>query len=128
MDYDAQRERQKRLLEEGRLLGIGITPWVEPTAWGSEIARKNGMPFDYYDSATVTIEPDGSVLVTNGCHNHGQGHETVFAQLAADVLDVPIESVRVVQNDTATSAYGAGTGASRSAVIAGGSIMRAGTE
>ena len=128
MDYDVARERQRRLREEGRYIGIGVSPWIEPTAWGSDMSRRNGMSFDYYDSATVCIEPDGSVTVTNGCHNHGQAHETTFAQVAADALGVPIESVRIVMNDTAKAAYGAGTGASRSAVIAGGAILRAGRE
>jgi carbon-monoxide dehydrogenase large subunit len=128
MDYDGVRERQRELRKEGRYIGIGLSPWVEPTAWGSEMAARNGMNFQYYDSAKVTIEPDGSVTVTNGCHNHGQAHETTFAQVAADALGVSLESVRVVMNDTAKAAYGAGTGASRSAVVAGGAIMRAGRE
>jgi carbon-monoxide dehydrogenase large subunit len=128
MDYDALRERQRELRKEGRYIGIGVSPWVEPTAWGSEMSARNGMNFQYYDSATVTVEPDGSVTVTNGCHNHGQAHETTFAQLAADTLGVPLESVRVVMNDTAKAAWGAGTGASRSAVVAGGAILRAGRE
>ena len=128
MDYEGLRERQRRLRDDGRFLGIGFSPWIEPTAWGSKMARANGFTFDYYDAASVTVEPDGSVLVTNGSQNHGQGHETTFAQLAADVLGVPFDSVRVVQNDTARAAYGAGTGASRSAVVSGGAIIRAGRE
>jgi carbon-monoxide dehydrogenase large subunit len=126
MGYEELRERQRRMRREGRYLGIGFSPWIEPTAWGSKMARANGFTFDYYDAASVTVEPDGSVLVTNGSQNHGQGHETTLAQLAADVVGVAFESVRVVQNDTARAAYGAGTGASRSAVIAGGAIIRAG--
>jgi|SRR5579862_475505 len=128
MGYEELRRRQARLREDGRYIGIGFSPWIEPTAWGSKMARANGFAFDYYDAASVTVEPDGSLLVTNGSQNHGQGHQTTLAQLAADVVGVAFESVRVVQNDTARAAYGAGTGASRSAVIAGGAIIRAGRE
>jgi carbon-monoxide dehydrogenase large subunit len=128
LDYPKLRERQRELRKQGRFIGIGFSPWIEPTAWGSEMARANGFPFDYYDGASVTIEPDGSVTVTSGCHNHGQGHETTFAQVAADALGIPLESVRIVENDSARAVYGGGTGASRSAVIAGGAIMKAGRE
>ena len=65
------------------------------------------------------------MTVTCGCHNHGQGHYTTLAQVAADVLGVPFESIRVIENDTGTAAYGTGTYASRTAVIGGGAVMRA---
>ncbi|MDX6723708.1 MAG: aerobic carbon-monoxide dehydrogenase large subunit, partial [Solirubrobacteraceae bacterium] len=63
-----------------------------------------------------------------GMQSHGQSHETTFAQVAADTLGVRFEDVRVVQGDSATAAYGSGTYASRSAVIGGATIMRAGRE
>ena len=128
MDYKALRERQQKLREEGRYIGIGFSPYVEPTAWGSEVAKANGFPAEFFDAASVTVEPDGSVTVTTGCHNHGQAHYTTLAQVAADTLGVTFESVRVIENDTAIAVYGTGTYASRTAVVAGGAIMRAGTE
>ena len=67
-----------------------------------------GFPFDYLDAARVTVEPDGSVTVTIGMHNHGQAHQTTMAQVAADKLGVPMETVKIVQGDTAQAAYGAG--------------------
>jgi carbon-monoxide dehydrogenase large subunit len=128
IDYDRLRKKQAELRKEGRYIGIGFSPYVEPTAWGSEVAKANGFPAEFFDAASVTIEPDGSVTVTTGCHNHGQAHYTTLAQVAADTLGVPFESIRVIENDSARAVYGTGTYASRTAVIAGGAIMRAGLE
>jgi carbon-monoxide dehydrogenase large subunit len=123
--YDELRDGQRRLREKGRYIGVGFSPFVEPTAWGSAQARAEGFPAEFFDSASVTVEPDGSVTVTTGLHNHGQGHETSLAQLAADRLGVPFETIKIVQGDTSTAVYGMGTYASRSAVIGGGCIIRA---
>lgn len=128
IDYDGLRERQRQLREEGRYIGIGFSPYVEPTAWGSEVAKANGFPAEFFDSASVTMQPDGSVTVTTGAHNHGQAHYTTLAQVAADALGVAFEDVRVIENDSTIAAYGSGTFASRTAVIAGGGILRAGRE
>lgn len=125
LDYEGFRDRQKQARAEGRFIGIGFSPFVEPTAWGSHTAKANGFPAEFYDSASIHIEPDGSVIVTNGLQNHGQGHETSLAQVAADHLGVRLEDVRVIEGDTGRAVYGMGTYASRSAVIGGGSIMRA---
>jgi carbon-monoxide dehydrogenase large subunit len=128
LDFANFRAMQKEARAEGRFLGIGFSPFVEPTAWGSHAAKANGFPAEMYDSSSVHIEPDGSVVVTTGMHNHGQGHETSLAQVAADHLGVRFEDIRVVQGDTARSVYGMGTFASRSAVIGGATIMRAAAE
>ena len=126
--YNALREEQRRLREEGRYLGIGFSPYVEPTAFGSKIARASGWPVSYFDSASVTIEPDGSITVSSGLQSHGQGHETSLAQVAADRLGAKIEDVSIVHGDTAATPYGMGTYASRSAVIYGGAIRLASAE
>ena len=129
VEYDAFRERQRRAREEGRYLGIGFSVFVEQGAWTAAMAKVNGFgEYGFLDSVDVTMEPDGSVTVTTGLHSHGQSHETTFAQLAADVLGVRLESVRVVQGDTAGVAYSHGTYGSRSAVIGGGAILRAAGE
>ncbi|MCG3774658.1 MAG: Caffeine dehydrogenase subunit alpha [Nitrospira sp.] len=128
IDYEGLRKKQAELLKEGRYLGIGISPYVEPTAWGSEVAKANGFAAEFFDAANVTVEPDGSITVTTGCHNHGQAHYTTLAQVAADTLGVSFESIRVIENDSSQAVYGTGTYASRTAVVAGGAIMRAGKE
>jgi carbon-monoxide dehydrogenase large subunit len=128
VDYDGFRERQRAAREEGRYLGVGFSPFLEPGGWSGELAKRMGFPFDYMDSARVTVEPDGSVVVTLGLHSHGQAHQTTMAQVVADKLGVPIEGVKIVQGDTSQTAYGSGTFGSRGAVIGYGAISRAAAE
>jgi carbon-monoxide dehydrogenase large subunit len=126
VDYDDLRERQRRLREQGRYLGVGFSPFVEQGGWAAEVAADQGFPgAGYLDSVSVTVEPDGSVTLASGLQSNGQGHATALAQLAADGLGVRPEDVRVLQGDTATGAYSTGSWGSRTALIAGGSIMRA---
>ncbi len=123
IDYRAFRERQQDAWRLGRYVGIGISPHVDQSAWGKAVSSQSGYGSrDYTDSTTVVIDPDGSVTVSIGLHSHGQGHETTFAQVAADVLGVCIEDVRVVEGDTASVPYGDGTYGSRSCVIGNGAV------
>ncbi len=126
--YEEFRGRQEKAREESRYLGVGLSPFLEPGGWSGELAKRMGFPFDYLDAARVTVEPDGSVAVTLGLHSHGQAHQTTMAQVVADKLGVPIESIKIVQGDTAQAAYGAGTFGSRGAVIGYGAISRAAAE
>lgn len=126
LDYARLRERQRRLRDEGRYLGIGFSPFVEQGGWAAAVARANGFPgYAYMDSVNVTVEPDASVTVTSGFHSHGQGHHTALAQVVADRLGVPFDAVRIVQGDTAGTAYSTGTYGSRTAVVAGGALVHA---
>jgi carbon-monoxide dehydrogenase large subunit len=102
-----------RCASAGIWRGIGISGYVEGTAIG---------PFE---GARVTLDLAGRVLVATGAVNSGQGHETSFAQVAADALGVPLDWVTVVGGDTAAVPFGVGTFASRSAVTAGSSIVDA---
>lgn len=126
-DYERQKT-QPRLTEEGKLRGIGVSFFVEQTNWGSHSARESGFPATLHDSTTVEMDPSGKVTVRSGQFSHGQGQRTTLAQVAADVLGVPFEDVKVLDGDTATGSYGMGTFASRSAVIGGGSVIRAATD
>jgi carbon-monoxide dehydrogenase large subunit len=127
--YAEFRERQAEARERGRYIGIGFSPYVEPTAWGSDMGKVNGyLAAEIFDAATVTVEPDGSVSVTCGLHNHGQGIETTLAQLTADEFGVELDDVRVLMGDTAVAPYGFGTHSSRSAVIGGGTVLRASSD
>jgi carbon-monoxide dehydrogenase large subunit len=125
VEYQRFRERQRKARSEGRYLGVGFSPFVEPTGWATASAAAGGLPNGFYDTASVTVEPDGSVTVSTGLHSHGQGHETTLAQVTADELGVPMDSVRIVFGDTDTSVFGMGTYASRSAVLGFGSIREA---
>jgi len=102
--FDAERIRAR---DEGRLLGIGLGCYVEGTGPGP------------YEGAHVQVQTDGSVEVAIGLTSQGQGHQTVFAQIAADELGVPIERVRVTTGDTRRFGYAVGTFASRGAVMSG---------
>ncbi len=111
--YRQFRAEQPALRARGIHRGIGISGYVEGTAIGP------------YEGATVKLDLAGRVLVATGAINSGQGHETSFAQIAADALDVPLDWVTVVGGDTAAVPFGVGTFASRSAVTAGNSIADA---
>ena len=90
------REEQKKARDEGRLIGIGISTYVEICALGPSQA----MPAGGWESATVRIEPTGKVTVLTGASPHGQGQETSFAQIAADELGVDLNDVTVIHGDT----------------------------
>jgi len=119
--YDAFRVEQRRVFEsEGRLLGIGLGLYVEPTSMGAMDPLGT-------DTAIVRVAPTGEVTVALGTGSHGQGIETTMAQVVAEELGVDIDDVVVVQGDTASTPFGRGTGGSGTAVIAG-SACRAASE
>jgi carbon-monoxide dehydrogenase large subunit len=107
--YEELREQQAAWRAEGRLIGIGMALFAEPTA----------MAFGHMstDAATVRIGPNGRVDVAHTGASHGQGLETTIAQVVAEELGVAIDAVRVIQGDTDATPVGPGTGGSRSAVI-----------
>jgi carbon-monoxide dehydrogenase large subunit len=111
--YEALRAEQARLRERGVYRGIGLSGYVEGTAIGP------------YEGATVRLDASGRAVVATGACCQGQGHETSFAQIAADALGIPLEWVTIVGGDTAAIPFGVGTFASRSAVNAGSSIHEA---
>jgi carbon-monoxide dehydrogenase large subunit len=111
--YDEVRREQPALHARGVYRGIGLSGYVEGTAIGP------------YEGASVTLDLAGRVVVATGACSSGQGHETTFAQVAADVLGVPLAWVTVIGGDTAAVLFGVGTFASRSAVTAGSSIFDA---
>jgi carbon-monoxide dehydrogenase large subunit len=81
-----------------------------------------------YDTAAIRMESDGRVRVAVGLHNHGQGHETTIAQIAAEELGLSVDDVSVVYGDTEIVPYGMGTWASRSTVCCGGATILAAAE
>ncbi|MFN8233142.1 MAG: xanthine dehydrogenase family protein molybdopterin-binding subunit [Actinomycetota bacterium] len=115
---------------DGRPRGIGFSSYVEATAVGPTAgARIVGVQIASYESATVSMANDGSVLVRVGTSPHGQGHETTFAQLAADQLGIHPERVTLIHSDTAATPYSPyGTAASRSIALGGGAVVRAAGE
>lgn len=125
-NYRGWREEQARLRRQGRHLGIGLATYVEYTAPSSDrLSRALGWRVGGYDVATVRVAPTGKALVYTGVVSQGQSHETIFAQIVADELGVPLDDVAVIEGDTDLCPYGFGTWASRSTVAAGGACVLA---
>ena len=119
-------ERRRRSEAAGKLRGIGLAAPIEATgAAPSAIAGSLGARAGLYESAQVRFDATGTVTVYAGTHNHGQGHETTFAQLVTDKLGVPLENVTVVEGDTDRATMGMGTYGSRSLSVGGSAIDRA---
>jgi aerobic carbon-monoxide dehydrogenase large subunit len=117
--YDQLRAEQKAARAEGRIVGVGISTYVEICALGPSQA----MPAGGWESATVRIEPTGKVTVMTGASPHGQGQETSFAQIAADELGVDLNDVTVIHGDTAIVQYGIGTFGSRATAVGGTAVL-----
>jgi aerobic carbon-monoxide dehydrogenase large subunit len=120
-DYAGLRRKQAELRKQGRYLGIGLSTYVEVCGMGPSAA----MPAPGWESATIRIEPTGSVTVLAGCSPHGQGQETTFAQIVADELGVPIDHVVVLHGDTGQVPYGVGTFGSRGTAVGGAALKMA---
>ncbi|MFD5513668.1 aerobic carbon-monoxide dehydrogenase large subunit [Streptomyces sp. NPDC127051] len=109
-DFPAQQAQARA---EGRLIGIGIGCYVEGSGIGP------------YEGAHIEVDTSGNVTVSTGVTTQGQGHDTVLAQIAADRLSVPIDTITVVTGDTRRFDKSAGTFASRSTVTAGNAVALA---
>jgi len=103
-------EEQPRLRAQGRHVGIGVVCYVEGTGIGP------------YEGAKVQVQASGKVSVVTGIGTQGQGHYTAFAQIVADQVGVDVRDVEVVTGDTDQFYWGAGTFASRGAVVAGNAV------
>lgn len=120
-------ERQAAARADGRHLGIGLSPFVEGTSLGTLAQLQAGFPMPSHDNVWAAMDLTGMVTVGVPTCSHGQGHATAFAQVAAEVLGVGVDDVRVVERDTETSPWGMGTYASRSAVFGGGGVLKVAT-
>jgi carbon-monoxide dehydrogenase large subunit len=123
LDYKTLRAEQEAAREQGRYLGIGFATYIEACGPApSQVAGALGAQAGLWESAHVRVHPTGKITVYTGSHSHGQGHETTFAQLAADELGLPFEDVEIVHGDTAAIPFGMGTYGSRSAAVGGAAI------
>jgi carbon-monoxide dehydrogenase large subunit len=120
-EYKKWRRLQEKERKKGRYLGIGLSTYVEICALGPSSA----MPAGGWESATVRVEPTGKVTVLTGVSPHGQGEETSFAQIAAEMLGVTMEDVLVIHGDTGIVQYGLGTFGSRGLAMGGTAVYRA---
>ncbi|MGB6874806.1 MAG: xanthine dehydrogenase family protein molybdopterin-binding subunit [Candidatus Acidiferrales bacterium] len=113
--YSKLRAAQAAARKQGELIGIGVSSYVEICAMGPSSA----MPAGGWESGTVRIEPTGKVKVLTGSSPHGQGQETSFAQIAADMLGLTPDDVLIVHGDTSQVPYGIGTFGSRATAVGG---------
>ncbi len=118
-DYRRTRAAQTRARASGRLVGIGLSSYVEFTGAGSSTFKGRGMAgIPGTDTARVWVGDDGRIRVQTSCPAIGQGVQTTFAQVAADGVGVDAENVVVEQTDTAKVGRGTGSFMSRSSVTA----------
>jgi len=125
-DVAGYAARKKASEAKGRLRGIGYAAYIEacgiaPSAVAGSLGARAGL----FEAGEIRVHPTGSVTVFTGSHSHGQGHETTFAQVVADRLGLPIESVDIVHGDTSKILFGMGTYGSRSIAVGGTAIMKA---
>jgi carbon-monoxide dehydrogenase large subunit len=125
--YEQFRREQEAARAQGRLLGVGLSTWIEICGFGPSAATApatGGMALT--ESAQVRVFPTGSVTCYVGTHSHGQGHDTTFAQIVADALGVPYDQVEIRHGDTAEGpSFGYGTYGSRSLAVGGMALLTA---
>jgi aerobic carbon-monoxide dehydrogenase large subunit len=109
-DYEKLIRDRDQARERGELVGVGLSTFAEPSG---------GVGFE---SATVRVERSGEITVLTGSSPHGQGHETVFAQVAAEKMGVSMDHVAIRHGDTLVVQQGGGTFGSRSAIMGGGAL------
>ncbi len=132
VDYEGLRKMQTEAREQGRLIGIGLSTYVEVCGFAPSVLAEFGFGWDHYGmpssfsgSGLVRVNPDGSATVIIGTGPSGQGHQTTWAQVVADRLGIPVDKVRVTHGDTAESPMGIGTFGSRSAAVDGTATFQA---
>ena len=120
------RKRQAAGEPDGRRIGVGFAFYTEQSGHGTaEFMKRKFRIIPGYESANVRMLPDGGVIIYVGVQNHGQGHETSLAQIAAHELGIDPQRISLRYGDTAVGPYGFGTFASRSIVFAGGAVGKA---
>jgi carbon-monoxide dehydrogenase large subunit len=125
IDLPAIRQRQAVGEPDGRAIGVGFAFYSEQSGHGQvEWVKRKSRVVPGYESANARMLPDGSLILHVGVQNHGQGHETTLAQIAAHELTIDPARISVRYGDTATTPFGFGTFASRSIVFAGGAVAR----
>jgi carbon-monoxide dehydrogenase large subunit len=127
-DLEAFRREQAELRERGVHRGVGFSTYVEVCGLAPSRAvgpQGVGLNSAFWESAMVRVHPSGSATVFTGTSPHGQGHDTGFAQIAADRLGIDPNVVDVIHGDTDQGPWGWGTYGSRSLSVGGEAVARA---
>jgi carbon-monoxide dehydrogenase large subunit len=118
--------RKRESAREGKLRGLGMCAYIEACGVApSAVVGSLGCGVGLWESAEIAVTPTGMVEVLTGCHAHGQGHETTFAQVVADRLGIPMDHVSIVHGDTDKVQFGMGTYGSRSGPVGISAIVQA---
>lgn len=126
IDVVSVRRRQSAGESDGRRIGLGLSIYCEQAAHGTSIYSGWGIPMvPGHEQASARLTPDGGLELRIGAHSHGQGLETTLAQVAHEILGVPVARTRLVHGDTAMTPYSTGSWGSRVMVMAGGAVAAA---
>jgi len=121
--FEARLAESKK---NGKLRGLGVNCYIEACGIApSHLVGQLGARAGLYESATVRVNATGGLVVMTGSHSHGQGHETSFAQVVADMIGIDENMVEIVHGDTANTPMGMGTYGSRSLAVGGSAMVRA---
>jgi carbon-monoxide dehydrogenase large subunit len=115
LDYGTALAEQRQARDRGEVSGVGLVVFCEMSGLG------------FWESAAVSMTPDGRAIAQTGSSPHGQGHQTAFAQLLADALGLGLDQVEIRYGDSAQVPPGVGTFASRSAIVGGSALVAAAT-
>ncbi len=111
---------------KGLLRGFGVNAYIEACGIApSNLVGVLGSRVGLYDAATVRVNATGNLSVMVGAHSHGQGHETAFPQVVAEMLGIDASSIDIVHGDTSKIPFGMGTYGSRSLAVCGSAVVRA---
>jgi aerobic carbon-monoxide dehydrogenase large subunit len=120
IDYAQWRGRQRELWAKGRYVGVAVTCYLEMVGIApSPMLKEDGFDRGGWESAQIRVHSDGKVTLFSGSKAQGHGHETSYAQIVADILQLPMEDIDVVQGDTDRVPAGHGTFNSRSMPVGG---------
>ncbi|WP_375227465.1 xanthine dehydrogenase family protein molybdopterin-binding subunit [Roseobacter sp. S98] len=125
-DLSGFEERRQASEAKGRLRGLGVNCYIEACGIApSNLVGQLGARAGLYESATVRVNATGGLVVMTGSHSHGQGHETAFPQVVADMIGIDESMVEIVHGDTSNAPMGMGTYGSRSLAVGGSAMVRA---
>jgi aerobic carbon-monoxide dehydrogenase large subunit len=125
-DLSGFEARRKASEAKGKLRGLGVNCYIEACGIApSNLVGQLGARAGLYESATVRVNATGSISVMTGSHSHGQGHETAFPQVIAEMLGIDESMIEIVHGDTAKGPMGMGTYGSRSLAVGGSAMVRA---
>jgi len=126
IDREGFEARRKESEANGKLRGLGINCYIEACGIApSNLVGQLGARAGLYDAATVRVNATGSISVMVGAHSHGQGHETAFPQVVAEMLGIDESMIDIVHGDTSKIPFGMGTYGSRSLAVCGSAMVRA---